>query len=205
MPERSFRCIAARLAACRCRGAGPLRRRQGRARRDVFRVRHPMSIVTDHRAQGSGGRRCRRRSKQHYGMRLPGAGRSAEGTRLPPLVRRRAMVCGRRRPRRRRALSRAQGEARGTRLLLGPEPRAGDHARLPAPRRALCSPRARRSISIPRVFGPGRCGGDADGACRRSPGTGRRDAFELSVFRGFSENFWEWLTEQAEEFGYMVK
>jgi methylglutamate dehydrogenase subunit D len=31
-----------------------------------------------------------------------------------------------------------------------------------------------------------------------------RDAFELSVFRGFSESFWEWLTEQAEEFGYQV-
>jgi sarcosine oxidase gamma subunit len=28
--------------------------------------------------------------------------------------------------------------------------------------------------------------------------------FELSLFRGFSENFWEWLTEQAEEFGYMT-
>lgn len=31
-----------------------------------------------------------------------------------------------------------------------------------------------------------------------------RDEFELSVFRGFSESFWEWLTEQAEEFGYQV-
>jgi methylglutamate dehydrogenase subunit D len=31
-----------------------------------------------------------------------------------------------------------------------------------------------------------------------------RDSFELSVFRGFSESFWEWLTEQAEEFGYQV-
>ena len=30
------------------------------------------------------------------------------------------------------------------------------------------------------------------------------DSFELSVFRGFSESFWEWLTEQAEEFGYQV-
>jgi sarcosine oxidase subunit gamma len=30
------------------------------------------------------------------------------------------------------------------------------------------------------------------------------DAYELSVFRGFSESFWEWLTEQAEEFGYQV-
>ncbi len=31
-----------------------------------------------------------------------------------------------------------------------------------------------------------------------------KDAFELSVFRGFAESFWEWLTEQAEEFGYQV-
>ena len=30
------------------------------------------------------------------------------------------------------------------------------------------------------------------------------ESFELSVFRGFSENFWEWLTEQAEEYGYQV-
>jgi heterotetrameric sarcosine oxidase gamma subunit len=30
------------------------------------------------------------------------------------------------------------------------------------------------------------------------------DAFELSLFRGFAESFWEWLTEQAEEFGYQV-
>lgn len=30
------------------------------------------------------------------------------------------------------------------------------------------------------------------------------ETFELSVFRGFSENFWEWLTEQAEEYGYQV-
>lgn len=31
------------------------------------------------------------------------------------------------------------------------------------------------------------------------------DAFDLSVFRGFSESFWEWLTEQAEEYGYFVR
>lgn len=30
------------------------------------------------------------------------------------------------------------------------------------------------------------------------------DEFMLSVFRGFSESFWEWLTEQSEEFGYQV-
>ncbi len=31
------------------------------------------------------------------------------------------------------------------------------------------------------------------------------DAFELSVFRGFAESFWEWITTQAEEFGYQVR
>ncbi|WP_162913943.1 sarcosine oxidase subunit gamma [Taklimakanibacter lacteus] len=31
-----------------------------------------------------------------------------------------------------------------------------------------------------------------------------KDEFELSVFRGFSESFWEWLTEQSEEYGYQV-
>jgi heterotetrameric sarcosine oxidase gamma subunit len=30
------------------------------------------------------------------------------------------------------------------------------------------------------------------------------DVYDLSVFRGFSESFWEWLSEQAEEFGYQV-
>ena len=32
-----------------------------------------------------------------------------------------------------------------------------------------------------------------------------KNAFELSMFRGFSESFWEWLSEQSEEFGYQVK
>lgn len=31
------------------------------------------------------------------------------------------------------------------------------------------------------------------------------DGFMLSVFRGFGESFWEWLTAQAEEFGYEVR
>lgn len=31
------------------------------------------------------------------------------------------------------------------------------------------------------------------------------DEFTLSLFRGFSESFWEWLTSQAAEFGYQVK
>jgi methylglutamate dehydrogenase subunit D len=31
-----------------------------------------------------------------------------------------------------------------------------------------------------------------------------QDEFVLSVFRGFSESFWEWLTTSAAEFGYAV-
>jgi heterotetrameric sarcosine oxidase gamma subunit len=30
------------------------------------------------------------------------------------------------------------------------------------------------------------------------------NAFEISLFRGFSENFWEWLTVQSEEFGFEI-
>ena len=30
------------------------------------------------------------------------------------------------------------------------------------------------------------------------------DAFEISLFRGFAESFWEWLTEMSLEFGYEV-
>ena len=31
------------------------------------------------------------------------------------------------------------------------------------------------------------------------------DEFTLSVFRGFSESFWEWLTLSSAEFGYIVQ
>ncbi|MDP9138167.1 MAG: sarcosine oxidase subunit gamma, partial [Pseudomonadota bacterium] len=31
------------------------------------------------------------------------------------------------------------------------------------------------------------------------------DRYEVSLFRGFSESFWEWLTLQAQEFGYEVQ
>jgi heterotetrameric sarcosine oxidase gamma subunit len=30
------------------------------------------------------------------------------------------------------------------------------------------------------------------------------DVFDVSIFRGFAESFWEWLTQQSEEFGYRV-
>ncbi len=30
------------------------------------------------------------------------------------------------------------------------------------------------------------------------------DTYEISVFRGFAQSFWEWLTEMSLEFGYQV-
>ena len=32
-----------------------------------------------------------------------------------------------------------------------------------------------------------------------------RDAFEVSVFRGFAESFWEWLTSQSAPCGYQIR
>jgi heterotetrameric sarcosine oxidase gamma subunit len=63
-------------------------------------------------------------------------------------------------------------------------------------------PRERRWISI-RAFCRGQCA-VTDGAWGVHLAI-VADAFEVSVFRGFSESFWEWLTEQAEEFGYQVQ
>jgi sarcosine oxidase subunit gamma len=57
----------------------------------------------------------------------------------------------------------------------------------------------------PRAFGPGRS------AVTQMAHVGVHlvqvgpDAFELSVFRGFAESFWEWLTEMAAEYGYEVR
>jgi methylglutamate dehydrogenase subunit D len=57
----------------------------------------------------------------------------------------------------------------------------------------------------PSVFGPGQC------AVTQMAHVGVHLAqvgshdFELSLFRGFAESFWEWLTQQAEEYGYMVR
>lgn len=56
----------------------------------------------------------------------------------------------------------------------------------------------------PSVFGPGRSAVTQMAHVGVHLAQTGKDEFELSVFRGFSENFWEWLTEQAEEFGYQV-
>jgi sarcosine oxidase subunit gamma len=57
----------------------------------------------------------------------------------------------------------------------------------------------------PRSFGPGRS------AVTQMAHVGVHlaqidvDTFDLSVFRGFAESFWEWLATMAEEYGYEVR
>jgi heterotetrameric sarcosine oxidase gamma subunit len=57
----------------------------------------------------------------------------------------------------------------------------------------------------PRVFGPGRA------AVTQMAHVGVHlaqiddDTFDLSIFRGFAESFWEWLELMSEEFGYDVR
>jgi len=57
----------------------------------------------------------------------------------------------------------------------------------------------------PRVFASGQCAATQMAHVGVHLAQVEDDHFELSVFRGFSESFWEWLTEQAEEFGYLVR
>lgn len=56
----------------------------------------------------------------------------------------------------------------------------------------------------PRAFGPGRCAATQMAHVGVHLAQVGEDAFELSLFRGFSEHFWEWLAQQSEEFGYLV-
>jgi sarcosine oxidase subunit gamma len=76
---------------------------------------------------------------------------------------------------------------------------------------AIAGPKARAVLAKgtpvdlhPGVFGPGRSAVTQMAHVGVHLAQTGPDAFELSVFRGFSESFWEWLTEQAEEFGYQV-
>jgi sarcosine oxidase subunit gamma len=57
----------------------------------------------------------------------------------------------------------------------------------------------------PSEFGPGQCAVTQMAHVGVHLAEIAQNAFELSVFRGFSESFWEWLTQQAEEFGYQVQ
>jgi methylglutamate dehydrogenase subunit D len=57
----------------------------------------------------------------------------------------------------------------------------------------------------PRVFGPDRSAVTQMAHIGVHIAQIGPDAFELSLFRGFAESFWEWLVEMSEEFGYEVR
>lgn len=57
----------------------------------------------------------------------------------------------------------------------------------------------------PDAFGPGRCGVSQIAHIGVHIAQTGPDDFELSLFRGFAESFWDWLTEMAGEFGYEVR
>jgi methylglutamate dehydrogenase subunit D len=57
----------------------------------------------------------------------------------------------------------------------------------------------------PRAFGPGRSAVTQMAHVGVHIAQVGPDAFELSLFRGFAESFWEWLVEMSDEFGYEVR
>jgi sarcosine oxidase subunit gamma len=56
----------------------------------------------------------------------------------------------------------------------------------------------------PRAFGPGRVAATQMAHVGVHLAQVGADAFELSVFRGFAEDFWDWLAEMSAEYGYEV-
>lgn len=56
----------------------------------------------------------------------------------------------------------------------------------------------------PREFGPGQCAVTQMAHVGVHIAQKAKDSFEVSLFRGFAESFWEWLTEMSQEFGYEV-
>ncbi len=56
----------------------------------------------------------------------------------------------------------------------------------------------------PRAFAPGQCAVTQMAHVGVHLAQVGPESYELSLFRGFAENFWEWLTEMALEFGYEV-
>jgi methylglutamate dehydrogenase subunit D len=57
----------------------------------------------------------------------------------------------------------------------------------------------------PRAFGPGRSAVTQMAHVGVHIAQVGPNAFELSLFRGFAESFWEWLGEMSDEFGYEVR
>lgn len=166
-------------------------------------VRHPLSIVTIIARKGQASALSAAMDR-HYGIACPVPGRSATAERLT------LHWCG---AEQWYALAGDRDEGAlyrelKTRLEGLASCFDQSHGRIVI---AIAGAKARKVLAKgtpvdlhPSAFGSGHCAVTQMAHVGVHLAQVGEDAFELSVFRGFSENFWEWLTEQAEESGYRV-
>jgi sarcosine oxidase subunit gamma len=76
----------------------------------------------------------------------------------------------------------------------------------------IAGPKARQVLAKgssadfhPRAFAAGQCAMTQMAHIGVHVTQAHDGVFDLVMFRGFSEGFWEWLTEMAEEYGYEVR
>jgi sarcosine oxidase subunit gamma len=167
-------------------------------------VRHPLSIVTI-MARRDKGEAAAAAVQKNYGIALPGPGKSGSGTDIC------FQWCG---DNQYYAVAAGMGEGvlyRELKAALDGVASVSDqsHGRVVI---RISGPKARHVLAKgspvdwhPRAFPVGAVAvtqmAHVGVHAQRSAG----DQYDLSLFRGFSESFWEWLTEQAQEFGYEIE
>lgn len=170
----------------------------------VLALRHPLSIVTVIARKGKA-EVLSETMQRHFGVACPAPGLSAAGERLT------LHWCGFE-----QWYAVAEGWPDGTlydklgRRLAGLASLSDQsHGRVML---RISGPRARDVLAKgtpvdlhPRAFGPGRSAATQMAHVGVHLAQVGPDVFELSLFRGFAESFWEWLTEMSAEFGYEVR
>jgi methylglutamate dehydrogenase subunit D len=166
-------------------------------------VRHPLLIVLIMMRKGTS-KALAEALKKSFAIELPGPSHTASSKQLT------LHWCGAN-----QWYAVAKGQAEGALFLDLSAKLAGvascsdqSHGRLTL---LVAGPRARDVLAKgtpvdlhPRSFGPGRCAVTQMAHVGVHLAQVGDDVFELSLFRGFSESYWEWLTTMAEEFGYRV-
>jgi sarcosine oxidase subunit gamma len=166
-------------------------------------LRHPLSIVTLIPRKGQAGA-VPEAMQRHYGLAWPEVGHSASGDGVTVHW----SGAG-------QWTAIAEGRDEGALFAELKEHLSGiasvseqSHGRVVI---AVSGPRARDLLAKgtpvdlhPRAFGPGRCAATQIAHVGVHLAQVGPDEFEVSLFRGFAESVWEWLTEMAEEHGYEV-
>ena len=166
-------------------------------------LRHPLSIATVITRKGKS-RSLAAAVKKHYGIDLPAPGQSTTGRQVA------VHWCG---PEQWYVVSAGHGEgelyadlqANLTRLASVSDQSHGRIVIVLKGRNVRDLLAKGTPVDLhPRVFGPGQCAVTQMAHVGVHIAQTGDDEFELSLFRGFAESFWEWLTEMATEFGYEV-